>query len=762
MENLDGSDPIVISTAIGVFCELASKDPKSYLPLAPEFYRILVDSKNNWVLIKVVKIFGRLVPLEPRLAKRVVDPICEHLRRTGAKSLVFECVRMIVSSLTDYESAVRLAVEKIREFLGDEDPNLKYLGLNALSILSLTHLWGLIENKEAIIKSLCDADLNIQLEALRLLMAMVSEENVSEISRILMNYALKSDPEFCNEILGSILLTCGRNVYELIVDFDWYISILGEMSRNPHCRMGEEIERQIVDIGMRVKDARPELVRVARDLLIDPALLGNPLLHRILSAAAWVSGEYVEFLRNPLELMEALLQPRTNLLLPIVRAVYIQSAFKVLVFSLHVYCIEQDSIMSSSLVDLLPRVSDSVTETQCVQDSNTAECEVSVEDAAVENDDSAVTHLILENVSFTCESVTYMVNLTKEAVESLSGSEEVEIQERARNVLGLIHLLREIPGFLIQKEVAFERKDPKATEIVRLMLDAFSEELGPVSLNAQEKVPLPDGLTLNENLSELDAVFSDDLAFSHGFSILGHQHKETDGVPCFKLTNKEELEPSAESTSLLAQHRQRHGLYYLPKDNEPESSDYPPAYNDLQSLVNLVDAAEDLVKLTVPSKKPNRAKPRPVVIKLDEGNEGRGLTANSVKDSKDDLVSGVVRDILLGDGSKHVSSQKNTSDKPPRSKVKEVLPDGDSISTKSKENAGDTQKLRHGSPSSKKSRHRSNRKEKSKGHQDNKDENRQESSRKNTLHDRRHKTRHRADGPIDVVPQTPVIQDFLL
>ncbi|RWR94812.1 AP-3 complex subunit delta [Cinnamomum micranthum f. kanehirae] len=763
VENLDGSDPTVVSTAIGVFCELASKDPRSYLPLAPEFYRILVDSKNNWILIKVVKIFGQLVPLEPRLAKRVVDPICEHMRRTGAKSLIFECVRMIVSSLADYESAVRLAVEKIHEFLVDEDPNLRYLGLNVLSILSSVHLWAVIENKEAIIKSLCDADPNIQLAALRLVMAMVSDENIAEISRVLMNYAVKSDPEFCNEILASILSTCGSNVYELIVDFDWYVSILGEMSRNPHCRMGEEIERQIVDIGIRVKDARPELVRVGRDLLIDPALLGNPLLHHILSAAAWVSGEYIEFSKNPLELMEALLQPRANLLPLNVRAVYIQSAFKVLVFTLNLYFMECDSMMSSSVVDLLPGVSDSVPETHCLEDCNSAECKVSVEDVklSVENDDGAVTHSILDNVRLTCESITCMWNLIKPAMELLSASEEVEIQERAHNVLGLIHMLQEIPGFLIQNEVAFERIDPKATELVKLMLDAFSEELGPVPMNAQEKVPIPDGLTLDENLSKLDSVFGDDLPFSHGFSILGHQHKDTDGVPRFNLMNKEELEPLTESTSLLAQHRKRHGLYYLPTENEPESNDYPPANNDLQSLVNLVDAAEDLVKLTEPSKKPNRAKPRPVVIKLDEGNEVRAKTAKSMKDSKDDLISGVVRDILLGDGSKPISSQKSTSNKPPHRRVNE---EGGSSSTKSKEKVVDTKKLIPGSPSSRKSRHRSSGKEKSKSSQDNKEKDgkRQESSRQNTHNDRRHKTRHRADGPMNVVPQTPVIQDFLL
>ncbi|PQQ01182.1 hypothetical protein Pyn_18683 [Prunus yedoensis var. nudiflora] len=216
-------------------------------------------------------------------------------------------------STNELEIAVKLVVVKIREMLVDDDPNLKYLALQALSVVAPKHLWAVLENKEVVIKSLSDVDPNIKLESLRLCMAMVSESNVAEICRVLVNYALKSDPEFCNEILGSILSTCGSNVYEIIIDFDWYVSLLGEMSRIPHCQKGEEIEKQLDDIGMRVKDIRPELVRVSRDLLIDPALLGNPFLHRILSAAAWLSGIYVEFSINPFELMEALLQPRTTL-----------------------------------------------------------------------------------------------------------------------------------------------------------------------------------------------------------------------------------------------------------------------------------------------------------------------------------------------------------------------------------------------------------------------------------------------------------------
>ena len=44
VENLESSDPQVVTSVIGVFCELVVKDPWMYLPLAPEFYRILVHT----------------------------------------------------------------------------------------------------------------------------------------------------------------------------------------------------------------------------------------------------------------------------------------------------------------------------------------------------------------------------------------------------------------------------------------------------------------------------------------------------------------------------------------------------------------------------------------------------------------------------------------------------------------------------------------------------------------------------------------------
>ena len=66
-DRLDDSESSVISTAVNVICELANKNPRNYLAMAPKFFRLLTTSSNNWMLIKVVKLLGSLVSEEPRL-----------------------------------------------------------------------------------------------------------------------------------------------------------------------------------------------------------------------------------------------------------------------------------------------------------------------------------------------------------------------------------------------------------------------------------------------------------------------------------------------------------------------------------------------------------------------------------------------------------------------------------------------------------------------------------------------------------------------
>lgn len=53
----------VQSAAVNVICELARRNPKNYLSLAPLFFKLMTSSTNNWVLIKIIKLAS--TPLVP-------------------------------------------------------------------------------------------------------------------------------------------------------------------------------------------------------------------------------------------------------------------------------------------------------------------------------------------------------------------------------------------------------------------------------------------------------------------------------------------------------------------------------------------------------------------------------------------------------------------------------------------------------------------------------------------------------------------------
>ncbi|KAG7941609.1 hypothetical protein I3843_16G053500 [Carya illinoinensis] len=307
----------------------------------------------------------------------------------------------------------------------------------------------------------------------------------------------------------------------------------------------------------------------------------------------------------------------------------------------------------------------------------------------------------------------------------------------------------------------------KASKIIKLISDAFSEELGPVSVSAQQRVPIPEGLLLKENLDDLETICADfQVPESNLFSLGSPYYGEEVGVSSFGLQDKEESEPSNEATSLLTEHRKLHGLYYLASEkNEIVGNDYPPA-NEPKLQVNPNNDTEDLVKLTVQSlatnKKPNHAKTRPVVVKLDEGD----LVTVTAKgpETKDDLVSGAVREVLLGSDTRTATSQSNPSDKSSsKRKGKEKI---NVDRSELKENLGDSEKPKHENPSSRKNKHRISGKErrhKSAGKiGEEREENGQKGMQKSSHRHARHKAPHRSDAPLNVVSQTPVIPDFLL
>ncbi|KAJ3061940.1 AP-3 complex subunit delta-1, partial [Quaeritorhiza haematococci] len=381
-EKLDDPDVSVVSAAVNVICELARKNPKSYLPLAPPLYGLLTTSSNNWMLIKIIKLFAALTPLEPRLVKKLVGPITNLIQNTPAMSLLYECIHTVIvggmispekdGEGEDEDSAlVKLCISKLKLFIEDPDQNLKYLGLYALSRLLPVRPRAVSQHKDVILRCLDDMDVSIRVRALELVAGMVNPRNLMEIVKKLMSQVLQQprtssrdptnngtdttppptttsttstrrgghanpamfDSTYRTEVVDRIILMCSRDTYANITNFEWYIGVLTDLAYAPGVAVGSKLGEQLMDVTVRVKNVREFAVVKMVKLLGDPAFLESATHEKsnceVLYAAAWISGEYAHFLPSYTAVLTYLLAPGTSKLPHAIQAVYVHNAMKV-------------------------------------------------------------------------------------------------------------------------------------------------------------------------------------------------------------------------------------------------------------------------------------------------------------------------------------------------------------------------------------------------------------------------------------------------
>ncbi|MCJ1438951.1 AP-3 complex subunit delta [Xylographa pallens] len=280
-------DPSVTAAIINVICELGWRRPQDFLPLAPRLFNLLVDGGNNWMAIKIIKLFAVLTPLEPRLIKKLLPPLITQIRTTPAMSLLYECINGIIQGgilegiegVPEGDEVAELCVGKLRGMIAVEgDPNLKYVALLAFNKIVASHPYLVSVHQDIIMDCIDDPDISIRLQALDLGSGMINGDNLTAVVDRLMRQLREAssqgsiaprfydrtaadmvepaadsdgeDPEqilrfsklsqadrtlmpdeYRTTIIRQILTMCSRNTYTNITDFEWYIDVLVELVR---------------------------------------------------------------------------------------------------------------------------------------------------------------------------------------------------------------------------------------------------------------------------------------------------------------------------------------------------------------------------------------------------------------------------------------------------------------------------------------------------------------------------------------------------
>ncbi|XP_042237387.1 AP-3 complex subunit delta-1-like isoform X2 [Homarus americanus] len=436
-EKLEDPDPGVQSAAVNVICELARKNPKNYLSLAPVFFKLMTSSTNNWMLIKIIKLFGALTPLEPRLGKKLIEPLTNLIHSTSAMSLLYECINTVIavlisisSGMPNHNASIQLCVQKLRILIEDSDQNLKYLGLLAMSKILKTHPKSVQAHKDLVLQCLDDKDESIRLRALDLLYGMVTKKTVMEIVRRLMTHMDRAEGTmYRDELLQKIILICSQNNFQYITNFEWYISVLVELCRMEGTQHGGLIASQLMDVAIRVVAVREFTVGQMALLLDNAHVIVGPAAARssiaeVLYAAAWICGEFSQLLANPKATLESMVRGKVVSLPGHIQAIYVHNMLK-----LYAHIIA----------------------------------------TAEEEDDS--------------EMIEEVTTLLLERLPVFVSSGDLEVQERASCIVHVVTY--------VQK--CHKNGDKVGVDLIHLM----TGELNPVAPKAQKKVPLPDGLDLD-------------------------------------------------------------------------------------------------------------------------------------------------------------------------------------------------------------------------------------------------------------------------
>jgi len=513
-ERLEDSDPSVVCAAVCVLCELARKNPKNYLPLASVFFDLLnSQSYNNWMLIKIIKLFGVLTPLEPRLARLLVQPMHNLMTSTPATSLLYECIQTCIAGLSGHLPTMKLCIQKLRAFIEDPDPNLKYLGLSALNNIMKIHPRAVAEHGDVILKCLEDDDVTIRARALELLNGIVNKKNIRDIVARLIILIDKIEGSFRDEILAKVVELCHANQYANVLDFEWYLSVLTDLSRVQGTRRGGLLATQFLDVALRVRDVRRFASRVMISFLRDPRYYVNPFeggVCEILDASVWVLAEFFRDTMiecDPLQVLELMLATRVAQMPARIQATFMQNTLK---------------FFSKMVAGEAALKAEEEEDDEEDEEEEEEEEPVKVEACKPE---------VLK------EAAQMMLN----KLPLFTHSTHVEVQERACLALQLAKLyLTNIEG---------------GSDIGGQLFALFDEALLPVSKAAQRKVPVPAGLDLDtpfftepeeeedeeDEFGMDDGMFSvqkgdlaalrqmqDDSAFSHSAPTSARKHRRSD------------------------------------------------------------------------------------------------------------------------------------------------------------------------------------------------------------------------------------------
>ncbi|CAI4052905.1 Apl5p SKDI_16G0820 [Saccharomyces kudriavzevii IFO 1802] len=334
VSKLDDDDISVVSAAVSVICELSKKNPQPFIKLSPLLYEILVTIDNNWIIIRLLKLFTNLSQVEPKLRAKLLPKILELMNSTVATSVIYESVNCIVRGNMlendDFETAVA-CLERLCTFCDSPDPNLRYISCILFYKIGKINTDFISRFDKLIIRLLSDVDVSIRSKAIELVEGIIDEDNLKAVVQTLMKQFVDEDmvilqtgnvvyerskripiiiPEnYKIKMINTIISICFVDNYSNVNDFEWYNALMMDLTML--CQdisdktLGYKIGEQFRNLMIKVPSMREVTITNIIKLVSNDSI--NRQLSTILRECIWCLGEFSTFIENGDDLIKVMI-----------------------------------------------------------------------------------------------------------------------------------------------------------------------------------------------------------------------------------------------------------------------------------------------------------------------------------------------------------------------------------------------------------------------------------------------------------------------
>lgn len=352
---LEDEDTSVVSATVSVICELSKKNPQPFIQLSPLLYEILVTISNNWIIIRLLKLFTNLSKVEPKLRPRLLPKILELMDSTVATSVLYESINCIVKGNMmdedDFDTAMR-CLDRLHTFCDSSDPNLRYISCVLFYKIGKINTTYISQFDQLVLRLLNDVDVSIRSKAVELIEGIVDEDNLKNIVLVLLKQFVDEDvvllqtgntayeaakeipiviPELYKiKMVNTIIHICSMNNYFNLNDFEWYNTVLWDLAVLSQDladkSLGFKIGEQLRNIMVKVPSMRDKTIAIIIKLLSNDDIYLQ--LPGALKDCLWSLGEYSSFIDNGDDLIRMIIEKK-NFYSPEIQQAMIPALLKI-------------------------------------------------------------------------------------------------------------------------------------------------------------------------------------------------------------------------------------------------------------------------------------------------------------------------------------------------------------------------------------------------------------------------------------------------